>query len=349
MPSISPPSRVLVSGANGYIAIWIVRTLLERGFAVRGTVRSEAKGKHLKNTFKSYGKKLEIVVVDDITKDGAFDEAVKGVDAIAHTASPVQLSVSDPQELIVPALKGTVGMLTSAAKYGSSVRRIVVTSSCAAILRSEPGSITLSEVDWNEQSPKEVEEKGLDASPLAKYRASKALAEKAAWDFYEGHRSQFAWDLTVMNPPWVFGPFIHDVPTLNALNASSKTWYNAVVQEDHGGLSPNALLVQPGHGWVDVRDLAEAHVRALEVEAAGGERILVSAGPCVWQDWGKSSLFIATQSASTSRILPKPVPGDTKYAIIFDTSKEKRLLGLKFRTMEETARDILSDFDSRGW
>ncbi len=68
MPSISPPSKVLVSGANGYIAIWIVRTLLERGFAVRGTVRSEAKGEHLKNTFESYGNKLEIVVVDDITK-----------------------------------------------------------------------------------------------------------------------------------------------------------------------------------------------------------------------------------------------------------------------------------------
>lgn len=68
MPSISPPSKVLVSGANGYIAIWIVRTLLERGFAVRGTVRSQAKGEHLKNTFKSYGNKLEIVVVDDITK-----------------------------------------------------------------------------------------------------------------------------------------------------------------------------------------------------------------------------------------------------------------------------------------
>ncbi|KAK0484420.1 hypothetical protein IW261DRAFT_1456425 [Armillaria novae-zelandiae] len=344
MPSLSPPSKVLVSGANGYIAIWIVRTLLERGFTVRGTVRSEAKGEHLKNIFKPYGHKLEIVVVDDITKGGAFDEAVKGVDAIAHTASPVQFSVRDPQELIVPAVKGTVGILTSAAKYGSSVQRIVVTSSSAAILRSEPGTITLSEVDWNEQSPKEVEEKGLDASPFAKYRASKALAEKAAWSFYEGHRSEFAWDLTMINPPWVFGPFIHDMPTLNALNASSKAWYDAAVRQDHGGLSPNELLVQPGHGWVDVRDLAEAHVRALEVEAAGGERILVSAGSCVWQDW-----LIATQSVSTSRVLPKPVPGDIKYAIVFDTSKEKRLLGLKFRTIEESARDILSDFDSRGW
>ncbi|KAG7448146.1 D-lactaldehyde dehydrogenase [Guyanagaster necrorhizus] len=344
MPSISSPSKVLVSGANGYIATWIVRALLERGYAVRGTVRSLVKGEHLKNTFKSYSNQLEIVVVDDITKDGAFDEAVKGVDAIAHTASPVQLSVSDPQELILPAVKGTVGMLTSAAKYGSSVRRIVVTSSCAAIMRSEPETITLSEVDWNEQSPKEVEEKGQDASAFAKYRTSKVLAEKAAWNFYETQKSELPWDLTMINPPWVFGPFIHDVPSLNALNTSAKLWYNVVAQMDKGGLSSDAILTQPGHGWVDVRDLAEAHVLALEVEAAGGERIIISAGSCVWQDF-----INAAQSVSTSRTLPKAVPGDTRYAIVFDTSKEKRLLGLKFRTMEETARDVLSDFDRLEW
>ncbi|KAK0460564.1 D-lactaldehyde dehydrogenase [Desarmillaria tabescens] len=344
MPSLNPPGKVLVSGASGYIAAWIVRTLLERGYTVRGTVRSLAKGEHLKETFKSYGNKLEIVVVDDMSKDGAFDEAVKGVDAILHTASPVQLNADDPQELIAPAVKGTVGMLTSAAKYGSSVRRIVVTSSCAAILRSESGTITLSEADWNEQSPKEVEEKGRDAPPIAKYRASKVLAEKAAWSFYEGHKSEFSWDLTMINPPWVFGPFIHDVPTLNSLNATAKVWYDSVVQENMGGLSPDAILTLPGHGWVDVRDLAEAHVRALEVEAAGGQRIIVSAGSCVWQD-----CINATQSVSTPRTLPKPVPGDPKYAVIFDTSKEKRLLGLKFRTMEETARDVLADFDRLGW
>ncbi|KAK0205610.1 D-lactaldehyde dehydrogenase [Desarmillaria ectypa] len=347
MPSLNPPSKVLVSGANGYIAAWIVRTLLERGYAVRGTVRSLAKGQHLMDTFKSYGNKLEIVVVDDMSKDGAFDEAVKGVDAVLHTASPVQLNVVDPQELILPAVKGTVGMLTSAAKYGSSVRRIVITSSCAAILRSGsyyPGTTTLSEVDWNEEAPKEVEEKGQDASPIAKYRASKALAERAAWNFYEKQKSELPWDLTVINPPWVFGPFIHDVPALSALNATPKIWYDTVVQENMGGLSPDAILTRPGLGWVDVRDLAEAHVRALEIEAAGGERIIVSAGSYVWQDF-----INAAQSVSTSRTLPKPVPGDAKYAIIFDASKGKRLLGLKFRAIEETTRDILSDFDKLGW
>jgi nucleoside-diphosphate-sugar epimerase len=114
MPAVNPGSRILVSGANGYIAVWIVRVLLERGFSVRGTVRSESKAGYLRKMFSSYGDKHEVVVVEDITKvctfqlswlhynshrcirqEGAFDEVVKGVDAIAHTASPFHLKADD--------------------------------------------------------------------------------------------------------------------------------------------------------------------------------------------------------------------------------------------------------------
>ncbi|KAF9230160.1 hypothetical protein BU15DRAFT_11814, partial [Melanogaster broomeanus] len=86
MPAVQPepPCKVLVSGATGYIAAWVVQALLERGYSVRGTARSVAKGEHLKKTFVSYGDKFEVVVVEDMAKDGAFDEAVKGVDAIEH-------------------------------------------------------------------------------------------------------------------------------------------------------------------------------------------------------------------------------------------------------------------------
>ena len=98
MPAVSAPSKVLVSGANGYIAVWVVRTLLDRGFSVRGTVRSESKIPHLKKVFKDEFEKglLEVVVVPDITVSGAFDEAVKGVDAIEHTASPFHFKADDP-------------------------------------------------------------------------------------------------------------------------------------------------------------------------------------------------------------------------------------------------------------
>ena len=98
MPAVPAPAKVLVSGANGYIAVWVVRTLLERGYSVRGTVRSESKTAFLKNSFRNEAEsgRLELVIVPDITKPGAFDEAVKGVDAIEHTASPFHFKADDP-------------------------------------------------------------------------------------------------------------------------------------------------------------------------------------------------------------------------------------------------------------
>ncbi len=88
MVAISPPAKVLVTGANGYLATWVVKKYLEAGYSVRGTVRSLPKSAFLNDKFSHYGNRFELVVVEDITKDGAFDEVVKGVDVIAHTASP---------------------------------------------------------------------------------------------------------------------------------------------------------------------------------------------------------------------------------------------------------------------
>jgi nucleoside-diphosphate-sugar epimerase len=119
MPAVKPGSKVLVTGANGYIAVWVVRNLLERGYFVRGTVRSEAKAEYLKQLFEDkYADKYEFVIVDDITKvrcrsrrsvranasligplavqEGAFDAAVRGVDAVEHTASPFNTHFEDP-------------------------------------------------------------------------------------------------------------------------------------------------------------------------------------------------------------------------------------------------------------
>ncbi|KAJ3969521.1 D-lactaldehyde dehydrogenase [Lentinula raphanica] len=378
MPGIVPPgSKVLVTGANGYIAAWVVRTLLEKGYAVRGTVRSEAKGEPLKKVFGDYKEKFETVVVEDITKDGAFDEAVKGVDAIEHTASPFHFKADDPQELIGPAVNGTRSILKSALSQ-SSIKRIVVTSSTAALISVLPEPKVFNELDWNEQAIEEVKQQGKKATQAAKYRASKTMAEKgmcmpvysleccrefsqsyspsfylAAWEFYRASETNRSWDLVVLNPPFVFGPIIHDISTPSALGTSAGDWYNSVVRPDMGGKTIEAITTVGG-GWVDVRDIALAHVLALQKQEAGGERLLISKGEFVYQDFIDTANALSPSPIPSHTDLPKGKPGagkDFVPKIVYDASKASKILGpeLVYHTMEETTRDTLEDFEKRGW
>ncbi|KAF5363173.1 hypothetical protein D9758_008392 [Tetrapyrgos nigripes] len=365
MPTIPTGSKVLVSGANGYIAAWLVRTLLEEGYIVRGTVRTEEKAKFLKKLFEKYADKFEAVVVSDITSDGAFDEAVKGMDAIEHTASPFHFNADDPQELIGPAVKGTTGILQSALKFGKDVKRIVVTSSCASVLEIRPEPTKFSEEDWNELSAKEVQEQGRSAAAASKYRASKTLAERAAWDFYNKHKSEISWDLVVINPPFVFGPSIQDVSSPSALGTSAADWYATVVEGTKDANAPGPGLA--GTEWVDVRDVAKAHVRALQRKEAADQRIIVSAGPWKWQEWLDTANSLKPSPIPSHPNLPKGKPGssDKKYMTTYDASKSGRVLGIvsgpegaglgldgekvRYRTMEETTRDTLADVEAKGW
>ncbi|KAK0221934.1 D-lactaldehyde dehydrogenase [Armillaria fumosa] len=323
MPAVTDPnSIVLVTGANGFVGTWIVGHLLKGGYSVRAAVRNEGRGKHLLDIYKSYGDRVKPVAVGNIIERGTFDDADKDVEAIIHTASPVHLSADDPS--------GVEGTLKSALKKGSkSLKCIVITSSCAAIIGFSPTLVTISEAVWNEGPVKECEEKGRDASSLAKYSASKTLAERAAWAFYEKHKPEIKWDISTINPHWIFGPVIHEVTAVDNLNSSTRFWYNAIVKEDFDGYSP---LTTPGHGWVDARDVTMAHIRAMQV----------------WQDW-LDVISTLSPNPYPSRTLPRGTPGICQRAITFDTSKEKRILGIKFRTMKEMARDVLADYERRGW
>ncbi|KAI0746583.1 NAD(P)-binding protein [Daedaleopsis nitida] len=341
MPAVNS-GKVLVTGANGYVAVWVVKSYLDHGFSVRGTVRSESKAPYLRNLFKSYGDRFEVAIVEDITKDGAFDEAVKGVDAIAHTASPFHMTAVEPAEMIDPAVRGTVGILQSALTHGPSVKRIVVTSSCASVfsILSEPR--VFSEADWNEGHIAEVKEKGKDASVMAKYCASKTLAERAAWEWVEAHKGEIGWDLVVLNPPYVFGPFLHEVDKPENLNESARDWYDTVVKstKDH------KTLADWGASWVDVRDLGLAHTLAVTKQEASGERIITSAGTFKYQDF----LNVA------HKLYPQLPAGNTSYDSAkavhyfkYAPEKEQKLLGIKFRSIEEMTKDTLEDFKARGW
>lgn len=164
---------------------------------------------------------------------------VKDVDAIEHTASPFHFKAGDPDELIVPAVHGTTRVLESALAYGTSVKRVVVTSSCASVMQVQATPRTFSEADWNDAAIAEVREKGRDAPQPAKYRASKTLAERAAWEFVEKNKGKIGWDLVVMNPPYVFGPAIHEVGAPEALNESMHDWFHSVFK---GSKDPDQLV-----------------------------------------------------------------------------------------------------------
>ncbi|KDQ17956.1 hypothetical protein BOTBODRAFT_29274 [Botryobasidium botryosum FD-172 SS1] len=341
MPAVQAPATALVTGASGFIAVWIVKTLLDEGFNVRGTVRSTSKGDYLANLFKEHGAKFSYVLVEDISHEGAFDEAVKGVDAVFHTASPLSGDAYEPDELIKPAIEGTLNALKSVKHHGPSVKRVVITGSVAALMEPKdqiPAIYT--EADWNTFAIKEVQEKGVHADQELKYRASKVLAERAAWEFVEQNKSQIEFDITTILPSFVFGPILQEVLTLAQLNLSSKLFYNATRGE---GL-PKARALSPFGNYVDIRDVAKMHVHALVDEVAGGERFVCSAAPFCWQD-----IYNALNAVEPpiSNIPKSDFTTKTVHPAINSSDKARAVFGFEFTSLQKTAADTLASLRER--
>ncbi|KAG9100179.1 methylglyoxal reductase (NADPH-dependent) gre2 [Ceratobasidium sp. UAMH 11750] len=336
MPAIKAPATVLVTGASGFIAAWICQTLLDAGYTVRGTVRSASKGDYLVNLFESYGDRFQYVIVKDMSEDGAFNDAVKGVDAVVHTASPCTFEADDPQELIAPAVNGTVGVLKSIEQFAPQIQRVIFTSSAATIVDpTKPTGTVFTEDDWNTYSVKQVEEKGKDAGNDM-YRASKVLAEKAAWAECE---RQGKWDLATIHPLVTLGPMLHEVSDPSYLNTSVGFFYK-VINTNEGEISQDRLLA-PNTNFGDVRDVAQAHLRALELPEASGERFITCLGPYTWQD----ALDVLPPS------YPRGTPGAGKSVkhTRFDSTKATRVLGIEFKGFETTIQDTERDLRKRGW
>jgi len=341
MPAVQT-GKVLVTGANGYIAVWLVKSLLEQGYSVRGTVRGASKGGYLKKIFSKYDDKLEIVEIDDITKDGAFDEAVKGVDGIEHTASPFHMNADEPSDVIDPAVAGTVGILKSALKTGTSVKRVVITSSIAAVQNLKPEGGVFNESHWNDDAIQDCAEKGRKASALVKYIASKTWAERLAWEWTEQHSGEMKFDIVTLTPPYVFGPFIHDVESPEKLNQSLREWYDTIIKSTKS----NEELIAHGHAWVDVRDISQAHILALQREEAAGMRFIISSGKWVWQDWINTARKMDTNipAGNTAHKSTDPV-----YPLLLDTSRSTKTFGIKYIDMEQCTKDMLAQFKEKKW
>ncbi|MEL6778499.1 MAG: NAD-dependent epimerase/dehydratase family protein [Cyanobacteria bacterium J06597_16] len=254
---------VLVTGATGYVAGWLVKQLLDQGFSIHAAVRdpsNTAKLKYLNELAEKSSGHIKYFQAD-LLEEGSYAEAMAGCDVVFHTASPFTMTSENPQtDLIEPAQMGTRNVLLEANRT-ASVKRVVVTSSCAAIYgdvadveqasgRDDKGP-QLTEADWNTTS-------SLAHQP---YSYSKTLAEREAWKIAE---AQNRWQLVTINPALVVGPGISPFAT----SAS----FDLIKQFGDGTMKSG--MVDLSIGAVDVRDVAAAHIAAGFSAAANGRYIV---------------------------------------------------------------------------
>ncbi|TIB82311.1 NAD(P)-binding protein [Wallemia mellicola] len=331
MPAINT-GKVLVTGASGFLAVTLVESLLDAGFEVRGTVRSSSKGEYLLHYFNN--RRFNFIVVPDSVVDGAFDDAVQGMDGVIHTASPFHFNASHPDDLILPAVNGTLNLLKAAHEYGNNtLKRVVITSSIAAIFEPTTEEVVFTEESWNEFSIRQVNEKQDKATPADIYRASKSLAEKAAWEYVALAKTSF--DIATVNPAVIFGPPKQQISSTDQLNTSTAMFYNFLIGKQQSlGAAGN---------FVDVRDVAKTHLLALMKEVAGGQRFLSNSdkGGFTWQDVADVlHEKLPNDDIVKNRVLRgSPGTGVNVKQMGFSNKKAQELLGQSFTPFEVSVLD----------
>ncbi|KAG0652746.1 putative oxidoreductase [Hyphodiscus hymeniophilus] len=293
--------RVFLTGASGFICTHIVKILvdvssffpatvsdhlprhvnsIQKGYQIVATVRSPPKAEAIFALHPDWKGKVDFVYVPDIAAPGAFDEVIKadkiGFHYIIHTASPVSFAVKDvKKDLIDPAVRGTTELMKAVHEYGGpQIKRFILLGSAVAILDSNQ-DITVAGKDYTEDdwNPVTVEEAVKTQSPVLGYNVGKKLAEKAAWEFLATEKPVF--DLTVINPDIIIGPMLQPVDGPKHVNETNNfACYNFF----NGTYKDITKLTFPFYHFVDVREVALAHVLSLTASKASNQRIILVSG-----------------------------------------------------------------------
>lgn len=339
--NIDKTKPVMVTGATGYVAGWLVKRLLEDGLTVHAAVRNpdkKEKTQHLDAIAEKAKGKIKYFKAD-LLDEGSYAEAMEGCELVFHTASPFSTVVKDPQkELIEPAVKGTENVLVQA-NQTASVKRVVLTSSCAAIYTDAkdcaeaPGGVLTEEV-WNTTA-------SLDYQP---YSYSKTMAEKKAWEI---NKAQDRWDLVTINPSFVLGPFLNP-------GATTSESFNLLKQMGDGTFKQGAPKM--GIGVVDVRDVAEAHYQAGFTPDAEGRYItsghnssFLEVAKTLHEKFGDEYpvpnkavpkwLLMLIGPMVNKLLTRKYIRNNVNHEFKADNSKIKEELGIQFRPLQETLHD----------
>jgi len=341
MTTINKNKPVLVTGANGYVAGWLVVKLLEEGCTVHAAVRdpdNEEKIHHLHELAEEHTGTIHFFKTD-LLEEGSYAEAMEDCELVFHTASPFTSDYSDPQrDLVDPAVLGTKNVLNQATKT-PGVKRVVLTSSCAAIytdctdLEITPGKV-FTEGVWNSTA-------SLDYQP---YSYSKTMAEKTAWEL---QKQQEQWDLVVINPALVMGP---------PLNPKATTSESFTILKQLGDGSMKSGVPNIGLGVVDVRDVATAHYQAGFRPEAEGRHIICGHNTSLLELARALEPRYGDKFPIPTRAIPKwlitlvgPIMDKTISRRFLknnincswraDNSKSKESLGLTYRPLQETMED----------
>lgn len=352
MLNIDKTVPVMVTGATGYVAGWLVERLLAQGVTVHAPVRNPDNKEavsHLQAMADASGGKI-VFFKADLLAEGSYDDAAKGCQVMFHTASPFIANYQDAQkELIDPAVLGTRNLLNTANRV-ASIRRVVVTSSCAAVFGDSVDAQdrldnTLTEADWNSSS-------SLQHNP---YHYSKLLAERAAWEMHglqqqQGHER---WELVTINPAFVIGPG-------TKVHAASESF--AVIRQMGDG-TMKAGIPDMAISTVDVRDLADAHLQAGFNPAAAGRHIISGCNTTILDMASSLQDKYGASYPLPKRLIPKwvvwlfaPLSGMTRqyasrnigYPLKLDNRKSIDSLGLSYRPLQASMEDFFEQLIDAG-
>lgn len=338
---------IMITGGTGYVGSWVVFKLLEKGYVVRLTTRNKSKTtkfQYLLDKAEQTSGTLEIWEAD-LLQEGEYDKVAEGCKYIIHMASPFTITVDNPQdELIEPALKGTINVL-NAANNSSTVRKIVLTSSVAAIHgdnidMKDKGIDIFTEEHFNSTS-------SVEHQP---YSYSKVLAEKKAWEM---QATQEQWELVVINPAFVMGP-----PLSPRTDSGSITLMKQFLGGKFYTGAPDLKF-----GFVDVRNVADAHIHAMENTEAEGRHIICER-VCNLYEFSqiikkvstnkyklplmKAPKFLVTLLAPAFDLTREFVRKNVGYDIKFDNTKSRESLHIDYIPLEETLKDMIAKMEELG-